>query len=159
MREGLPYGRTVAILCVVALVPVRGRVARSTGKRVNEGSAMSRIQTIQHRGKDILIEDFSNITPGDEYRAAIEEARRFIASRPPKSVLALFDATGSRFNAEALGIMKQFTKDNGPYIKASAVVGIEGILSIALMAVSRFSGRTFKTFKDRPSALDWLVEQ
>jgi len=120
---------------------------------------MGRVQTIQHRGKNVLIEDFSEIKPGDEFRAAIDEARRFIASQPPKSVLALFDATGSRFNTEALGEMKQFTKDNEPFIKASAVVGIEGILSIALMAVSRFSGRTFETFTDRPSALDWLVEQ
>jgi hypothetical protein len=39
------------------------------------------------------------------------------------------------------------------------VVGIEGLLNIALTAVSKFSGRTFKTFKDRPSAMDWLVEQ
>jgi len=55
--------------------------------------------------------------------------------------------------------LKEFTKHNEPYMKASTVVGIEGILGIALMAVSRFSGRLFKTFKDRPSAMDWVVEQ
>jgi hypothetical protein len=44
-------------------------------------------------------------------------------------------------------------------VRASAVLGIEGVLSIALVAISRFSGRVFKTFTDRQAAMDWLVEQ
>jgi hypothetical protein len=120
---------------------------------------VGRIQVVQHKGKDILIQDFSGLKPGDEFRTGIEEARTYIASRPPKSVLSIFDGTGAIYNAEVVSVLKEFTKHNEPYMKASTVVGIEGILSIALMAVSRFSGRVFKTFKDRQSAMDWLVEQ
>jgi hypothetical protein len=120
---------------------------------------VGRIQIVQHKGKDILIQDFSGLKPGEEFRTGIGEARTYIASQPPKSVLSVFDGTGAIYNAEVVAALKEFTKHNEPYMKASTVVGIEGILSIALMAVSRFSGRVFKTFKDRQSAMDWLVEQ
>jgi hypothetical protein len=120
---------------------------------------MDRIVFIEYHGQQVLIEDFSNLRPGDEFRATLEAARTIIHSQPPKSVLALFDATHSTFNAEAIGLVKDFTAQNEPFVKGAAVVGIEGLRRIALMAVSKFSGRTFKTFKDRPSALDWLVEQ
>lgn len=120
---------------------------------------MGRIQVVQHKGKDVLIMDFSHLKPGEEFRTGIGEARKHIAEQPPKSVLSVFDATGAVFNTEVVSVLKEFTKHNEPYMKASTVVGVEGILSIALMAVSRFSGRVFKTFKDRQSAMDWLVEQ
>ena len=120
---------------------------------------MDRISEVEHRGKKILVQDFAGLRAGDEFRESIAEAKRYIASQPPKSVLSIFDATHALYNAEVVAELKEFTKHNGPYMKASAVVGIEGILSIALMAVSKFSGRTFKIFKDRESAMDWLAEQ
>jgi len=120
---------------------------------------VSRIKVVQHKGKEIITMDFAGLRPGDEFRAGIEEARRLIAARPAKAVRTLFDATGATYNAEMVGVLKEFTKHNEPYVRASAVLGIEGVLSIALVAISRFSGRVFKTFKDRQAALDWLVEQ
>lgn len=120
---------------------------------------MGRISTVEHEGKTILLQDFSGLRGGEEFQTAVAEARHYIASRPPRSVLSLFDATQTLYNTETLTAMKEFTKHNEPYMKASAVVGIEGILNVALMAVSRFSGRTFQTFKDRTAAMDWLVEQ
>jgi hypothetical protein len=120
---------------------------------------MSRISFVEHRGKQIIVMDFSHLRPGDEFLASVAEAKAWISSRPAKSILSIFDATGAVYNLEVVTVMKDFTKHNEPFIKASTVVGIEGLLNIALTAVSKFSGRTFKTFKDRPSAMDWLVEQ
>jgi hypothetical protein len=120
---------------------------------------MGRISEVQHQGKRILIQDFSNMRPGEEFRRDIAEARAFIASQPAKSVLSVFDVTQAFYDTEVLVALKDFTKHNEPYIKASAVVGVTGVASIAVMAVSRFSGRTFKTFDDRAAAMDWLVAQ
>ena len=120
---------------------------------------MGHISEVEHQGKRILIQDFANMRPGEEFQQGIAEATVFIAAQPPKSVLSVFDVTQAFYDAEVLVTLKEFTKHNEPYMKASAVVGIEGILSIALMAVSKFSGRTFHPFKDRASAMDWLVEQ
>lgn len=120
---------------------------------------MGRIGTVVHKGKTILLQDFAGLRGGQEFQGAIAEAKRYIASQPPGSVLSVFDATGTVYNAETLATIKDFTQHNGPYMKASAVVGIAGILSIALMAVSKFSGRRFQTFPDRAAAMDWLAEQ
>jgi len=123
------------------------------------GRNVERISVVVHRGKQILVQDFSRLTPGEEFRDSIAKARRHIAGQPPKSVLSLFDATGARYDTEVVGALKVYARDNEPHIKASAVVGIEGLLRIGLTVVAGFSGRTFKTFKDRASAMDWLVEQ
>jgi len=62
---------------------------------------MSRISFVEHRGKQIIVMDFSHLRPGDEFR----------------------DATDAVYTA-----------------------------------VAEFSGRTFTTFTDCPSAMDGLVE-
>jgi hypothetical protein len=120
---------------------------------------MERIATITYKGKQILVEDFTNMGSTPEFFELIKIAQVKIASFPEKSVLAVFDATGTRYNSDMLNAMKEFTKNNTPYIKAAAVVGIDGMLKIALMAVSNFSGRPFNPFADRQSAMDWLAKQ
>jgi hypothetical protein len=120
---------------------------------------MSRIGVVEHRGQQILVMDFSHLRPGDQFLAGIAEAKAWIASRPPKSVLSIFDVSHAVYNVDVVNVLKDFTKHNGPYMRASTVVGVEGLLNVALTAVAKFSGRTFKTFDDRQSAMDWLVEQ
>jgi hypothetical protein len=120
---------------------------------------VGRISVVEHQGKRILLMDFSGLRPGEEFERGIAEAKGYIASQPAKSVRSVFDATGAVYNAAVLGALKDFTVHNEPYMRASAVVGVQGLLSVALVAVSTFSGRTFQTFPDRRSAMDWLVEQ
>lgn len=120
---------------------------------------MERVQFTTYKGKRILVEDFTNLKAGDEMLEVIKTAQAVIASQAPKSVLAVFDATGASFNNEALSAMKNFTKVNTPYVKAATVVGINGLLQIAFSAVSKFSGRDFISFKTRVEAMDWLAER
>jgi hypothetical protein len=120
---------------------------------------MSRIGFVEHRGRQILVMDFSHLRPGEQFRAVVAEAKVCLARQPAKSVRSIFDATGAASNIEVIHALQDFAKHNEPFIRASAVVGVEGLLHLALTAVSKFSGRTFKTFDDRQSAMDWLVEQ
>ncbi len=112
-----------------------------------------------YKGKQILIEDFTHLKPGPEFLQRIAQAQALIASQPAKSVLAVFDATGSSYNNENLSAMKAFTKANTPYVKAAAVVGISGLLEVAMAAIAKFSGRSFISFKTRAEALEWLAQQ
>jgi len=118
---------------------------------------MERVQFIIHQGKRVLLEDFTKITAGAEYEATIKKAQAMIAAEPEKSVLAVFDATDCSLTADMLTIMKDFTKANTTYVKKAVVVGITGLLQVALSAVSKFSGREFHSFKTREEALDYLV--
>jgi hypothetical protein len=118
---------------------------------------MERLQFIDYKGKRILIEDFTRLMPGGEFNKSIKAAQKIIAAEPENSVLAIFDATDSSFNAEMLEQIKKFTKANSPYIKTVCVVGLNGLLQIALSAVIKFTGREFNTFRTRQEALDFLA--
>jgi len=120
---------------------------------------MGRTYFIEHKGTKILLVDFSGTKPGEEFYDSIEEAKKIIHSQPEKSVISLFDATDGHFDQEVINALKEFAKSNTPYIKTSALVGVTGLLNIALMTISRFAGRDFKTFKTREKALDWLITQ
>ena len=120
---------------------------------------MERITFIRHQGKSILLEDFSNLRPGPEMLAAFKTAHETIAAQPHRSVLALFDATGATYNAEALSALKDFVQSNTPFIKSVAVVGITGLLNVAITTITRVANRPFRTFPTRQAALDFLAEQ
>jgi hypothetical protein len=118
---------------------------------------MERIQWIDVKGRKILLEDFSGFKPGDEFKETLARARQEIAGQPPKSVLALFDATDANFDMESITALGDFVKQNTPFIKYACVVGITGLLVVALQAVSRVGGRDFKMFSTRQEAMDFLA--
>jgi len=119
---------------------------------------MERVQFVTHKEKKILVEDFSNLNPGLEFDKTIKKARGMIAGEPKGSVLAVFDSTGCSFSSEMLDQMKDFTAANAPYIKKATVVGMNGLLQVALSSVSKFTGREFTPFKTRAEALDYLAD-
>ncbi|MBA4385735.1 MAG: hypothetical protein C0410_13440 [Anaerolinea sp.] len=118
---------------------------------------MERVQFVTYKGKKILVEDFSNLNPGSEFNEILKKAQGMIAAEPKGSVLAVFDATGCSFNSEMLNQMKDFTTTNAPYVKKATVVGMNGLLQVALSAVSKFTGRDFISFKTREEAMDFLA--
>jgi hypothetical protein len=64
-----------------------------------------------------------------------------------------------RYNAEILQAMKELAVHNGPYLKASAIVGMNGLHRIAYQAVSVFSRRRVPAFDSEEAAMDYLVEE
>jgi hypothetical protein len=124
----------------------------------HENSETGRVRFIEHKGKSVLLQDYSGMQPGPEFADLIKRARAVIDRQPPHSVLTLVDASNSVFDSEVLVIMKDFVKRNTPYILYTAVVGITGLKEVGLMAVSRVAGRPLQTFPTREEALDYLVE-
>ena len=120
---------------------------------------MDRVRMMTYQGKTILLEDFSNLRPGPEFLTTIQTAQATIAAQPPRSVLALLDASGASYNSEMISAMKNFVQANSPYIKCAAVVGITGLLNVALTTLSRVAGRPFHTFSTRQAAMDFLITQ
>lgn len=120
---------------------------------------MERVYFTEHKGKKILIEDFSNLKPGDEFFQTISLAKKTIASQPQKSVLAVLNASGASYNTEILNLLKEFVQANTPYVRHATVVGITGLLEIGLTVVTKAAGRPLKSLASVEEAMDWLVEQ
>jgi hypothetical protein len=82
-----------------------------------------------------------------------------IRSQPEASLIILTDVTGARYNLEVVEKLKEFTTGNRPYVRASAVVGLDSFQKVFYNAVTLFSKRTFPVFDDIEKAKDWLIEQ
>jgi hypothetical protein len=120
---------------------------------------MERVSTIQHQGKGIIFIDISHLMNSDEQIATFNRAQELICSQPPGSVLSLIDYTGIHYNMPAVEAQKAYSKAITPYMKASAVVGVTGMLLVVFRSVVKLTKRKIVVFETREAALDWLVSQ
>ena len=118
-----------------------------------------RIRFVEYKGKQILLEDFTNVKKEDEFIALIEKAQQAVHSRPPKSVLVLVDLTNARFTTRISQVSKTAAEGNTPYVKASILVGVGGLMEIMMKAISGFSHREFMSVDTREEAMEWLIKQ
>jgi len=116
-----------------------------------------RVGFITHKGKQILLVDFTNCAP-EEVKSVADEARRIITAQPQQSVLVLADFTGAQFSRDAATRIKEVTTYDRPYVKRAAWVHTETLPKVFYDAIKAFSQREFPTFQTREQALEFLVE-
>ena len=119
---------------------------------------MERVRFIEYKNQRILKLDFSGCNT-EEILVVIKEATGVIRSQPEKSVLTLTKTDRAKFDADVIKAMKEFTKGNEPYVKAAAIVGIQGLQKIILDTVSFFSKREFGVYEDVEEAKEYLLEK
>lgn len=120
---------------------------------------MERVNWISHKGKQIVFTDLSHMMSSEEQVAVIRQAQELICAQPPQSVLSLIDYTGIHYNIPAVEAQKTFSTAVTPHMKASAVVGITGMMQVIYRSVVRITRRNIKTFDDLESAKEWLATQ
>lgn len=126
---------------------------------------MASYEWIQHKGKRILYMDV--VTHQSDYQQRLKEFQDIITrlekeieKEPLKSILSICSVQGGTASPEITQKLKEFSKHNEPYMKMTAVVGIEGLKKIIFNGILFFSGRTNLVLKDsKQEALDWLAEQ
>ena len=116
-----------------------------------------RIRFIEHRGKNVLLIDVSNLTP-EELSSMGRLVPSYLATQAKGSVLLLADFTGSKFDRASLEVLKQATVFDRPHLKKSAWVGAEALPKVFHDNIKAFSQRDLPMFKTREEALDWLVK-
>lgn len=120
---------------------------------------MERTRFIEHRGKKVLLLEWTDVQNPAEILAEVEKNKAFVRKQPPKSLLGLTDLTGSRFSNDALQALKEMAAHNEPYVRAAAVVTRTPLHLIAFRTVVIFTKRNLKAFETREDALEWLVTQ
>ena len=117
-----------------------------------------RIHFIEHKGKRILVVDYSHANT-TEMQLLLVSVQAIIAKQKRESVLALADLTGAEIDhAVAMKIKEVLTLDR-PFVTKSAWVGTEHIPHAFMENFHTFSQREIVTFKTRAEAMDWLVEE
>lgn len=117
-----------------------------------------RIKEITYKSKTIIVIDLSHGEP-DVVISVIPVAIELISKKPPKSCLVLTDVSGATYNKQVADAIKDFVKKNTPFIKASAVVGADGVRQVLLQTVIFLTRRELKSCNSREEALDWLVSR
>ena len=119
---------------------------------------MDRVQVITSEGKSYVFVDFTRCKVS-ELAAVAAEANKVIAGYPKGSALVLTDVTEAELNRESSQLFKDYTSRNTPFVRASAVIGVEGLKEIILSSIQRIAGRNFRAFSSIPEAEHWLLAQ
>jgi hypothetical protein len=115
-----------------------------------------RIRFIKHKGKVILLADFSGLT-AEEFMPLLNEVQRKVAPLPANSALTLGDFTGAHIDKAVAMRMKEVLVFDRPHVKRTAWVGVESLPKVFFENFKTFSQRDLPTFKTREEAMDWLV--
>ena len=122
---------------------------------------MASVSIIEYKGTKILLMDFSNSSDKEQVFRTIGDIKSLAATLPPtQSMRGLVDITGSTYDADIIKGLKEMALHNKPYMKITAVVGVDGIKEILFKAILMFSGRkNLVPVKTREEALEWLITQ
>ncbi len=116
-----------------------------------------RLQFISHKGKNVLLCDFSGCTTHEMMRL-LNLIRAEVAEHPRNSLLTLADYTGAHIDREVAARMKEVLVFDRPYVKRSAMVGAQSLPKVIHENITSFSQREIPAFATREEAIDWLVK-
>jgi hypothetical protein len=117
-----------------------------------------RIHFIEHKGKSILLCDFSNATRS-QMQLLLEHLRITVAQHGHESLLTFGDFAGAEIDKTVATRMKEVLTLDRPFVKRTAWIGTEKIPHALMEGFHTFSQRNIATFKTREEALDWLVTE
>jgi hypothetical protein len=115
-----------------------------------------RIHFVEHKGKQILLLDFSDAT-APQMQLLLEYVRMTVAKHARESLLTLADMTNAAVDHTVATKIKEVYTLDRPFVKKSAWVGTEKIPRAFLENFHNFSQRDIVTFKTREEAMEWLV--
>jgi hypothetical protein len=69
------------------------------------------------------------------------QSKEILENFPPLSAYVLVNVTNIRFNSQVVQIIKETTKDNSPFVKTTAVFGLEGFTKTLVKVIASFSNR------------------
>jgi len=115
---------------------------------------------VEHKGRQIVLMDFSRLQTIEESLVHIEEARRFVAAQPKvMNLRVVVDVTDSPFDNSVIEALQRLADHDRPWVLVSATVGLTPIRTITNRLIAMKSHRKFGRFKDLGRALDWVAEQ
>ena len=120
---------------------------------------MPAYEWLEHKGKRILYMDIA-LTDAEDLKKRTATIEPVVEKEPSKSILCICNLTGGMVNPEIIQQLKNFMSHNEPYMKMTALIGIEGPQHVLFNAVTMLTDRKNFVIKDsKEEALNWLSEQ
>jgi len=119
------------------------------------------VKYVSQGNKRILLIDLVSVSDYRILPSLVNEAIRLAqTAEGPGSVRTLIDLSNTRINKYVVSSLKDLSRNNGMYAKATAFVGLSKTWSLLLSALLLARGkRNHKVIRSRSNALRWLEEQ
>lgn len=118
---------------------------------------MKKPQIIHHKGAEIIYLDFSNMKGESDIIRLEDEGARLIQKHAFNTALTLTNMDGMYFNNTIRTHFIQRVQENTPHVKASAVIGLNGLIAMMYNSFVVLSRRNVKQFRKKEEALDYLA--
>lgn len=115
-----------------------------------------RVKWIEHKGKRILYEDYSNMST-EQAIQLLAEVNKVEEKEPVGSILSISNYTDFHFSINYVNAINTASKTNTKYYKASAFLGVTGLVKVMFDTASKFAKQELKIINDKNQALDWLA--
>lgn len=114
---------------------------------------------IEHKGKKILYQDFSELFFNyDAVKEELEEVQKVVLEQPAGSLLVLSNFTDTTIAGDLMGILNESSRITKDHINKTAVLGVTGIKRRLADMLTKLTGQALKYFDDEYSAKEWLVQ-
>lgn len=122
---------------------------------------MPEVKYVSQGNKRILLIDLVSVSDYRILPGLVDEAIRLVqTAEGPGSVRTLIDLSNTRVNKYVVSSLKDLSRNNGMYAKATAFVGLNKGWSLFLSALLQARGkRNHKVIRSRRDALLWLEQQ
>jgi hypothetical protein len=122
------------------------------------GVGEDRLRFIKHNGHAIFLIDFSHCKE-TEILLLLEQVRAIVARHAKGTLLTLGDFTDAEVDRKVATRLKEVLTLDRPYVKRSAIVGVESMPHVFYENAKSFSHRDIPAFKTREEAMDWLIAE
>lgn len=124
---------------------------------LNTGYKENKTGVYNYKGKKIILIDLNGVQP-DGIKSRVDFAKRIIFISEQNSVLLLTDFRDMKYDRERTDYAIQVSKDIKPFIKKSALLGVDGMKKIVFNSMLFITKRkNMRPFSDAQEALEWLV--
>ncbi|MDN5201344.1 STAS/SEC14 domain-containing protein [Fulvivirgaceae bacterium BMA10] len=106
----------------------------------------------------IVYTDISDSSPEMAIRV-FERNKTIISEFDKNSVYSLVNAKDVRFNSKLIQVVKETVKENNPYVRATAVSGLNTLTRLMVNSIVSFTGREIKLFENEDEAKEWLYQR
>ncbi len=115
---------------------------------------------IEHKGKKILYQDFSNLFFNtNAIKEELEQVQAIVLSEPASSVLVISNFTNTEITNELMPILNQASKATNPHVRKTATLGVTGIKRSLGDLLSRITGQKIMYFTNEAEAKEWLTKE
>ena len=121
---------------------------------------MERVEEFELQGKKFMYIDLSHLMANNDFVSLTQTIEPMIAKYPDHSLYTVTNIENVRFDSKSTDLVIKYMKNNKPFVKYGAVIGLDGIKKLMVSTIVKLSGRNNMHFAfTREQAIEWLLQQ